>query len=141
MSDRHVISTEKPILFDQKRGRIDIDELIGTCRKEPRRILADDEIGIVVYVGDLDIYRVSGFADPITGEPSPDHNGHWGQKVLQISTARFPTKIMRRQIGSVVMSTTSDNVFLVHDGRRVRKVRGEDLKKGMVLNTGEKVLW
>jgi hypothetical protein len=133
------VATEKPILFNAKHERIDADELIDTCKKDPKRILADDEIGTVVYVGDLRICRLSGLADLETGELQ-NSDGHW-QKVVEISRVRFPARIIRRQIGSVVMSITSDSVFLVRDGEYIRKVRGEDLTKGMVLATGEKVFW
>lgn len=134
------VATEKPILYNAKHERIDVDELIDTCKKDPNRILADDEIGTVVYVGDLGISRLSGLAHPKTGE-FQNSNGHWEQKVIEITRVRFPAKTIRRQIGSVVMSITSDSVFLVRDGKYIRKVRGEDLANGMVLATGEKIFW
>jgi len=142
MSESYVtsIATERPILFNGKHERVDVDELIDTYKKDPKRILADDEIGTVVYVGDLEIYRLSGLAHPKTGEPQSSDGGYL-QKVVEISTVRFPARIIRRQIGSVVMSITSDSVFLVHDGMFIRKIRGEDLTKGMVLATGERIFW
>ena len=133
------VATEKPILINAKHERIDVDELIDACKKDPKRILADDEIGTVVYVGDLGISRLSGLAHPKTGELQ-NSDGHW-QEVIEISRVRFPARIIRRQIGSVVMSITSDSVFLVRDGKYIRKVRGEDLTKGMMLATGEKIFW
>jgi hypothetical protein len=142
MKDKHSISfsTEEPILFNSNHERIDVNKLIETCMKDPKRILVDDEIGVVVYVGDMGIYRVSAFGDPTTGQPPPDPNGHWGQQVIQISRVRFPARIIRHQIGSVVMSITADSVFLIRE-KYIRKIRAEDLEKGMVLHTGEKVYW
>lgn len=134
------VATEKPVLFNRKHERIDADELIDSCKKDPKRILADDEIGTVVYVGDLEIYRLSGLAHPKSGEPNTSDGGYL-QKIIEISRVRFPARIIRRQIGSVVMSITSDSVFLVRDGKYIRKIRGEDLTKGMVLATGEKIFW
>ena len=49
--------TDRPILINSKRERVNVDELIQRCRLEPNRILADDEVGLVVYVGDLEIQR------------------------------------------------------------------------------------
>lgn len=143
MKDKHSISfsTEEPILFDSNHEKVDVNILIEICMKDPKRILADDELGVVVYVGDLGIYRVSGLADPKTGQPPPDSNGHWGQPIIQISRVRFPERIVRHQIGSVVMSITADSVFLIRDEERIRKISAGDLEKGMVLHTGEKIYW
>jgi hypothetical protein len=49
---------EKPALLNAKGKPIDIDELIEVCRTQPERILADDEIGFVAYVGDMNIFSV-----------------------------------------------------------------------------------
>jgi hypothetical protein len=131
---------DKPILINSKSERVDVDELVERCRSDPNRILADDEIGIVVYVGDLDIHAVSGLGHPETGDPPPDSRGHWGQRVTEISVSRFGSSA-RHQIGSVVKSLYGDSVFMIREGDSLRKVRAEDLKPGMVLNTGEKVYW
>ena len=126
------------ILIDSKRERVDVDELIQRCRSDPNRILADDEVGLVVYVGDLDIYSVSALGHPTTGDPAPDSSGHWVQKVNEVSVIRFGENV-RRQIGSVVKSLSADSVFVIRDGDSLRKVKARDLKPGMVLHTGEKV--
>lgn len=38
--------------------------MIEVCRTQPERILADDEIGFVAYVGDMNIFSVSGLGNP-----------------------------------------------------------------------------
>lgn len=132
--------SDKPILVNSKNERIDIDALIEQCRSDPNRILADDEVGLVAYVGDLDIYSVSGLGHPLTSEPPPDERGHWVQKVNEVSVVRFGEAV-RHQIGSVVKSFSADNVLVIRDGDCLRKVKARDLKAGMVLRTGEKVYW
>jgi hypothetical protein len=131
---------DRPVLINSKHERVDVDELIEGCRSNPNRILADDEIGLVVYVGDMDIYAVSGLGHPATGDPPPDMTGHWVQKLNQVSVARFGSSV-RRQIGSVVKTLSADSVFVIRDGDRLLKVKAKDLRPGMILRTGEKVYW
>lgn len=131
---------DRPILVDSKHERVDVDELVERCRSNPNRILADDEIGLVVYVGDMDIYAVSGLGHPATGDPPPEMRGHWVQRVNQVSVSRFGSSV-RRQIGSVVKTLSADSVFVVRDGSSLLKVKAKDLKPGMILRTGEKVYW
>lgn len=132
--------TDRPVLINSKNERVDVDELIECCRSSPNRILADDEVGLVVYVGDMDIYAVTGLGHPATGVPSPDVSGRWVQKVNQVSVSRFGSSV-RRQIGSVVKTLSADSVFVVRDGDSLLKVKAKDLKPGMTLRTGEKVYW
>jgi len=134
------MESEQPILVNSKLERIDFDELVERCRKDANRILADDDVGIVVYVGDLDIHTITGVGHPITGDAPPDPTGHWVQKVNQISVKRFGSTV-RHQIGSVVRTLASDSVFVVRENETVRKVKAADLKPGMILDTGEKVYW
>lgn len=131
---------DRPVLVNSKRENVDIDALIETCRSNPNRILADDEVGLVVYVGDLDVYTVSGLGHPETGDPPPDITGHWVQKVNEMTVVRFGSSV-RHQIGSVVKSLSADSVFVIRDDQTLRKVKAKDLKPGMVLRTGEKVYW
>jgi hypothetical protein len=108
---------------------VQLDLLIEKLRKDGKRVLADDEIGLVLYVGDLGIYQLK-----------PTDGGEFlAQPVTQISRPRFHTRILRKQIGSTVLSVTEDAVFVVRDGQLLKKVRAEKLKPGMVLATGEKV--
>ena len=132
--------SDKPILINSKQERIDVDELIERCRADPNRTLADDEVGLVVYVGDLDIYSVSALGPPTTSAPPPDASGHWAQKVNEISIIRFGSSA-RRQIGSVVKTLSADSILVIRDGDGLRKVRAADLKPGMILRSGEKVYW
>lgn len=132
--------SDKPILINSRRERIDIDRLIERCRSDPNRILADDEVGLVVYVGDLDVFVITGLGHPETGDAAPDAHGHWVQKVKEFTVVRFGTTV-RRQIGSVVKTLSADSVFVIREGDIVRKVKAADLKGGMVLRTGEKVYW
>ncbi len=132
--------SDKPILINSKHERVDVDALVDSCRSDPNRILADDEVGLVVYVGDLDIYSISALGHPETGNPPPDRTGHWAQRVNEISVIRFGESL-RRQIGSVVKTLSTDSVFVIRDGDSLRKVRAADLKPGMILRSGEKVYW
>ncbi len=132
--------SDKPVLIDSRGQQIDIDELVERCRLERNRVLADDEVGTVVYVGDLDVFTVTGLGHPGTGEASPHFDGRWVQKVKEFSIVRFGTSV-RRQIGSVIRTLPADSVFHVRDGNGTRKVKAGDLKPGMVLRTGEKVYW
>ncbi|SRR6266496_2241244 len=134
------MESEQPILVNSRLERIDFDELVEQCRKDTNRILADDDVGIVLYVGDLDIHTVTGIGHPKTGDAPPDPNGNWVQKVDQISVKRFGSTV-RHQIGSVVRTLASDCVLVVRDNETVRKVKAVDLKPGMILDTGEKVYW
>ena len=134
------MESEQPILVNSKLERIDFDKLVERCRNDANRILADDDVGIVVYIGDLDIYTITGVGHPITGDAPPDRTGHWVQKVNQISVKRFGSTV-RHQIGSVVRTLASDSVFVVRENETVRKVKAADLKPGMILDTGEKVYW
>lgn len=132
--------SDKPTLINSKKERVDVEALIDRCRSDPNRILADDEVGLVVYVGDLDIYSVSALGHPETGNPPPDPSGRWAQKVNEISVIRFGESV-RRQIGSVVKTLSADSVLVIRDGDSLRKVRAADLKPGMILRSGEKVYW
>lgn len=121
--------SEQIILIDEMGQRIDIEECIQRLRLESRRVLVDDEVGTVIYVGDLNIYRLK----------RQEEGGYLAQKVNEISSSRFSKQLIRRQIGSVVCSVTADTVFLVKKDDFIKKVRAENLKKGMILATGEKV--
>lgn len=108
---------------------VDVDSLIEALRDEEKRVLANDELGVVIYVGDMDLYSLK-----------PTESGEYlAQKVTQISSSRFPTKVLRKQIGATVLSTTADAVFVIRDGEALRKIRAEKLEPGMVLANGEKV--
>jgi hypothetical protein len=130
--------SDKPVLINSRRERIDIEELVERSRSDSNRILADDEVSLVIYVGDLDVFAVTGVGHPETGDAPPHPDGQWVQKVNEFSVVRFG-KTVRRQIGSVVRTLSEDSVFHVRDGSMIRKVKAVDLKPGMVLRTGEKV--
>jgi hypothetical protein len=131
---------DKPVLINSRGQRLDIEEVVEHCRKDPNRILANDEVGMVIYVGDLDVFTVTGLGHPKTGEASPHPDGRWVQKVKEFSVVRFGNNV-RRQIGSVIRTLPADSVFHIRDGSGIRKVKACDLKPGMVLRTGEKVYW
>lgn len=123
------IPTEQIILVDSEGNRVELDALVERLRKEPERILADDEVGLVLYVGGLGIYNLK----PLDG------GEFLAQPVTEISRPRFPTHVLRKQIGATVLSVTSDAIFVVKNGNTLKKVRAEKLEAGMVLATGEKV--
>jgi len=120
----------KQILLITKDGEpVEIDALAERLRNETYRVLADDEIGLVLYVGDLGIYNLK-----------PTETGEFlAQLVTEISRPRFSTSVLRRQIGATVLSVTADAVFVIQDGNTLRKVRADKLEPGMVLASGEKV--
>jgi cytochrome P450 len=120
---------EQVILVDSEGQSVGIDALVDRLRNEPQRVLADDEIGVVIYVADLGLYNLK-----------PTESGDFlAQPVTEISRARFSTQVLRKQIGATVLSVTADAVFVVRDGEALRKVRAEKLEPGMVLANGEKV--
>lgn len=123
------VPAEQIILVYSNGTPADLESLVEELRKDERRVLADDEIGLVLYVGDLGIYQLQ-----------PTDSGEFlAQPITQISRPRFQTRILRKQIGSTVLSVTEDAVFVIKEGQSLRKVRAERLKPGMVLATGEKV--
>lgn len=120
---------EQLILVYSNGTRIEVDALIEKLRGDEDRVLADDEIGLVLYVGDLGIYNLK----PMGSGEFP------AQPVTQISRPRFHTRILRKQIGATVLSVTEDAVFVIREGQSLKKIRAEKLEPGMVLATGEKV--
>ena len=120
---------EQAILVDSEGRPVEIDSLVERLRNAPQRVLADDEIGVVLYVADLGLYNL---------KPT-ESGGFLAQPVTEISRARFSTRILRKQIGATVLSVTADAVFVIRDGEVLRKVRAEKLEPGMVLANGEKV--
>lgn len=123
------VPSEQILLVDSNGNSIDIDALVEKIRNEPERILADDEVGLVIYVGGLGIYNLT-----------PTDGGDFlAQPVTEISRPRFSSRVIRKQIGPTVLSVTSDAVFVVREGETLKKVRAEKLEPGMVLATGEKV--
>ena len=123
------IPAEQMILVYSDGQRVDVDALVERLRGEPERILADDAVGLVLYVGGLGIYNLK-----------PTDSGDFlAQPVTEISRPRFSTSVLRKQIGAVVLSVTADAVFVIRDGSTLKKVRAEKLEPGMMLASGEKV--
>jgi cytochrome P450 len=123
------IPAEQIIMIYSDGQPVDIDALVEWLRGEPQRILADDEVGLILYVGDLSIYNLK-----------PTDSGEFlAQPVTEISRPRFSTRVLRKQIGATVLSVTADAVFVVRDGNTLKKVRAEKLEPGMMLASGEKV--
>ena len=123
------IPREQIILVYSNGEHVDVDALVERLRSESHRILADDEVGLVLYVRDLGIYNLK-----------PTESGEFlAQLVTEISRPRFSTRVLRKQIGATVLSVTADAVFVVRDGNSLKKIRAEKLEPGMVLVSGEKV--
>ena len=123
------VPDEQILLVDSDGQAIQLDALVERLRKELSRVLADDEVGLVLYVGDLGIYNLK-----------PTDGGEFlAQPVTEISRPRFSTRVLRKQIGPTVLSVTADAVFVVRDGGTLKKVRAEKPEAGMVLASGEKV--
>jgi hypothetical protein len=120
---------EQIILVNEKGERLDLDALVERLRRELNRVLADDEVGIVLFVGDLGLYNLI-----------PTESGEFlAHPVKEIARPRFASRLVRRQIGATVLSVTADAVFIVRDENVLKKVRAEKLEPGMVLASGEKV--
>lgn len=98
---------EHLILADRNGEILDIDGLVDVLRKESSRVLADDDVGLVIYVGDLEIYELK-----------PTESGEcMAGRITQISRPRFPAHVIRKQIGAKVFSVTADAIFIVRDER------------------------
>jgi hypothetical protein len=123
------VPAEQLILVNSTGQQLDIDTLVEQLRTQPHRVLADDEIGIVLYVGDLGIYSL---------KPT-DSGAFLAQPVTEISRPRFSTPVLRKQIGATVLSVTADAVFVIRDSNTLKKIRADKLEVGMVLASGEKV--
>jgi hypothetical protein len=123
------IPAEQVMLVDSDGKPVDVEALFERLLAEPKRILANDEVGVVLYTGDLGIYSLK-----------PTEGGAFlAQSVSEISRPRFSTRVLRRQIGATVLSVTADAIFVVKEGNALKKVRAEKLEPGMVLASGEKV--
>ena len=128
-TNKVAIPSEQLVIVDSAGKRIDVGKFVQGLLNEENRLLANDEFGIVLYVGDLDFYSLK-----------PLENGEFlAQKLREISRPRFPTQLVRHQVGPTVFSMTSDTVFLIRDGEIIKKVRADKLKKGMTLANGDKV--
>jgi len=123
------IPAEQVMLVDSNGAAVEIDAFVERLRGEPNRILADDEVGLVLYVGDLGVYSL---------KPT-DSGAFLAQPVTELSRPRFSARVLRKQIGATVLSVTADAVFVVRDENVLTKVRAEKLEAGMVLASGEKV--
>ena len=124
------VLAEQLLLVDSNGQAVEVDVFIERLlREEPDRILANDEVGLVLYVGGLGIYSL---------KPT-DSGAFLAQPVTEISRPRFSTRVLRKQIGATVLSVTADAVFVIKDGNALKKVRAEHLEPGMVLALGEKV--
>jgi intein/homing endonuclease len=117
------------IIIDNNKNRITVDEIFNRYGNDEKRIIAKDEIGKCLYIGDLDYYSLKTLPD----------GQYIAQRLNEVRLSRFSTELIRRQIGGTVLSVTIDTVFLVRKDDQILKVRAEDLKKGMILTTGEKV--
>jgi intein/homing endonuclease len=117
------------IIVDKNGNRVTIDEIFYRHGNEEKRIIANDEIGKSLYIGDLEYYSL---------KLLPNMK-YISQRLNEVRSSRFSTELIRRQIGGTVLTVTADTVFLVKKDDHILKVRAEDLKKGMILTTGEKV--
>ena len=120
---------EQLVIVGPDGKRIDVEKMTEKLRQDEKRVLIDDELGVVIYVGDLDLYSLK-----------PLENGEYlAQKLREISRPRFSTQLVRHQIGPTVFSMTADTVFLIREGETIKKVRADKLKKGITLANGDKV--
>jgi len=120
---------EQLVIVGPDGKRIDVEKMTEKLRQDEKRVLIDDELGVVIYVGDLDLYSLK-----------PLENGEYlAQKLREISRPRFSTQLVRHQIGPTVFSMTADTVFLIREEEMIKKVRADKLKKGITLANGDKV--
>ena len=123
------VPTEQIFLVDSNGKEVDHDSLVAQLRTDRKRVLVDDEVGLVIYVADLGIYMLT-----------PTDSGEFlAQQVTEMSRPRFSTRVVRKQIGHTVLSVTADAVFVVLENNSLKKVRAEKLEPGMILASGEKV--
>jgi hypothetical protein len=120
---------ENLFLINSKGDEIDIDDLFNQFNDDSDRVLANDEIGIILYTADLDLFTLD-----VTSS-----GGVIPKKVNQISRSRFGTSMVRLQIGGKISSYSADTIFHVQKDDYVIKVRADKMEKGMILSTGEKV--
>jgi hypothetical protein len=120
---------ENLFLINSNGEELDIDKLFKSFSDESDRVLANDEIGTIIYTVDLDIFSLEVTSN---GQLIP-------KKVNQLSRSRFSTSIIRLQIGGKIASYSSDTIFHVRKDDYVIKVRADKMQKGMILSTGEKV--
>src|SRR5687767_14617157 len=99
--------TEQAMFVNSDGQPIEINALVEQLCGQPERVLADDEVGLVIYVGGLGIYNLT-----------PTDSGEFlAHLVTEISRPRFSTRVLRKQIGATVLSVTADAVFVVQDGK------------------------
>ncbi len=123
------VPAEQLIIVDGTGQQIDVDALVERLRADGQRVLVDDAVGLVVYVGGLSLYSLK-----------PTESGDFlAQPMTEIHRPRFSMRVLRKQIGATVLSVTADAVFVVRDGSTLTKVRAEKLVPGMILASGEKV--
>ena len=123
------LPAEQLIIVDSAGQQIDLDALLEQLRADRQRVLIDDAVGLVVYVGGLGLYSLK-----------PTDSGDFlAQPVTEIHRPRFSMRVLRKQIGATVLSVTADAVFVVREGSTLKKVRAEKLAPGMMLASGEKV--
>ena len=120
---------ENLFIINSNGKEIDIDELFNSFDDDSDRVLVNDEIGTILYTADLDIFSLEVTSN---GQPIP-------KKVNQLSRSRFSTPMIRLQIGGKIASYSSDTIFYVKKDDYIIKMRADNLKKGMILSTGEKV--
>lgn len=120
---------ENLFFINSKGEEFDVDKLFESFENDTERVLANDEIGTILYTADLDIFSLDITSD---GRLVP-------KKVNQIKKSRFGTPTLRIQIGGKIASYSSDTIFYIKKDDYVIKIRADKLKKGMILSTGEKV--
>lgn len=120
---------ENLFIVNSKGEEFDVEKLFESYEDDSERVLANDEVGTILYTADLDIYSLDVTFD---GRLVP-------KKVNQISRSRLGSSIIRIQIGGKVASYSTDTIFYIKKDEYVIKIRADKLKKGMILSTGEKV--
>ncbi|GGF18027.1 hypothetical protein GCM10011611_24840 [Aliidongia dinghuensis] len=117
------------ILVNGEGQIVKADQLRDLLAGDEWRFIVNDEIGSILYIGDLNIYS----AEPL------ESGKYQLNKVLELQIKRFGKKTIRKQIGAKVFSVTEDAIFVVREGSGLRKVYAKNLIPGSILATGEKV--
>lgn len=120
---------ENLFFINSKGEEFDVDKLFESFEDDSERVLANDEVGTILYTADLDIFSLDVTSD---GRLVP-------KKVNQIRRSRFGSPIIRIQIGGKIASYSADTIFYIKKDEYDIKIRADKLKKGMILSTGEKV--
>ena len=116
-------------IYDKDNNIHKISDLVEELKKQPERVLIDDEFGISIDISDLD-YSVYSFdiqkQENIKAKISTLHHRKKKSQILQITLGN-----------GVAVEVSEDTLFHVKTGDgQIKYVRADKLKPGMDILTG-----